>query len=117
MLKPLLTILKGYKLLVHPCVKTEKHRKCWKADAIVTELSGHQASAGYDAIVTETSTLAVAHAIKKSAGKGKVTHILPLSDEVKGALPSDVEAAFTIVSSAYKPEADEACKSDITFTK
>lgn len=83
----------------------------------MNELSGHKATTGYDAIVTETSTLALAHAIKKSAGKGRVTHILPLSDEVKGALPSDVEAAFTIVSSAYKPEADEACKLTIALVK
>ena len=88
-----------------------------QGDAIANALSGHQASAGFDAIVTENSTLAIAHAIKKSTGKGKITHVLPLSDEVKGALPSDVEAIWTWVSSAYDPDADEACKSATVLTK
>lgn len=65
--------------------------------------------AGYDAIVTDTSTLAIAQAINKVAGKGIITHILPLSEDTKKALPPTVEAKMTIVSSAHLPEKDEAC--------
>ena len=66
---------------------------------------------GYDAIVTETSTAAIAHAILKSTGKGKVTHVAPPKhDEVKSSAPSGVDVELTLVASAYKPEEDEACK-------
>jgi len=74
------------------------------ADAIVSELAGHQAVAAYDAIVSETSTLALAHAIVKSKGKGKITHVLPLKDDVKNSLPSGVEVVSTLVSSAHKDD-------------
>lgn len=81
----------------------------------MNELAGHPLSLGYDAIVTMTSTLAIAHAITKSTGKGKVTHILPLMDEVKNELPSDVQASFTYVATSHKSEEDEGCTHRLTL--
>ena len=66
---------------------------------------------GYDAIVTETSTAAIAHAILKSTGKGRITHVAaPKNDKIKATLPLGVDLYPTFVGSAYNPEEDEACK-------
>lgn len=83
-----------------------------QADALVTASAEHRISHILDAVTENDSTLLLARVLARISpdGTGKVTYVLPLSDEdlkVK-EFPAGIDAEFTSVGSAYGE--DEECE-------
>ncbi|THH02382.1 hypothetical protein EW145_g6757 [Phellinidium pouzarii] len=82
------------------------HNDAQLEDALVKALSGYTCSTAYDAIVAGNSTVTLARAVAKTSpnGSGKVTHILPLSDDLKKQFPSNVAPVHTYVGTAFSKD-------------
>ncbi|KAI0752214.1 chaperonin 10-like protein [Irpex lacteus] len=84
------------------------------ADALVTASKGLRISHILDAVTENDSTLLLARVLARISpdGKGKVTYVLPLSEEdlkIK-QFPAGIDAEFTSVGSAYGEDEEFAAR-------